>query len=250
MKRIKTNNLMDIETEGWLIESLTDVLEYYAFCQPTISTGVRSLLKSTNSRDLRHLFRANHFGALARMAEVKCEFQGGSLLANIGVVFDQKMESIKKHILDGRKVIINDVGGYCFFNGEYTEVDIPEKFIDYKIMPNSKLINLENDPFLELYTQQNIPDKNYSFVLNIHECDIDDFKRIFTEFKEGGGVGIWQYTTGMDVDQMHVYMIAGLEVGLTEFHFKFNAGWDERLEEFCDFYSKLTHINFTYELAK
>lgn len=132
------------------------------------------------------------------------------------------MESIKKHILNNRIVLVNDLGGYCFIDGDYEEIEKPNKFIDYYISDNAHYINLENDPVLEPYTQKHIG-KDYSFILNMHECDIDDFKRIFTEFQAKGGKGIWQYTTGMDVAQMHVFMIAALEVGLTEFVFKFNA---------------------------
>lgn len=247
MLRIRTNNLMNVELEGWLIESCENILEYYEMQQPSIATGVRALLSSSSSRDLRHLFRHNHFGALATLAQTKCEFSGGSLLGNIAQAFDSKMDAIKVHVLNGRKVLINDLGGYCFFEGDYEIVENPQKFIDYYIGKNTKYINLENDPFLEVYTHKNIPDKDFSWVLNMHECDIDDFKRIFTEFKENGGVGIWQYTTGMDVAQMHTFMIAGLEVGLTEYIFNFNAGIDERIEEFCEVYEKLDHINFTYK---
>ena len=247
MIRVKVLNQMNMETEGWLIDSCEHILEYYEHCQPSISTGVRALLTNSNAKDLRHLFRKNHFGALATMAQYRCEFQGGSLIGNISAVFEQKMDSIRKFVLDGKKIVVNDLGGYCFFDGEYEVVEIPEKFIDYRISKNTKFINLENDPFLERYTEVNIPDKNFSYILNMHECDVNDFKRIFTEFRENGGIGIWQYTTGMDVDQMHLFMIAGIDVGLTEFVFNFNAGMTEYLEEFCDVYKELTHIKFSYK---
>lgn len=73
LRRVKATNKhgeLTIDYEGWIIETAQDFLAYYAYCEPTIRTGVQSILKACDASPdgLRHLFRRNHFGAIANMA--------------------------------------------------------------------------------------------------------------------------------------------------------------------------------------
>lgn len=245
MKRIKTHgNAYGLEYEGWLIETLEDIVEYVAMIDPNFRKGIKSLLKTKVTPDRwDHLIRLDAFGGLLAYAFTKCNMSGGNILMSIGSALDVKITNFKKHILLGRKIIVNDIGGYCFLHDEYEVVEHHKKKIEYYI-GTGKYINLENDPILEDYTCEHVP--NCSYILNTYSLTEDELKNVLIEFKENGGIGIWQYTTGTDIEQLYLFMKLGLEIGLTEYIFNFNSGLNDGLIEFINDFKDTNGIKFVY----
>lgn len=247
MKRIKTHgNAYGLEYEGWLIEDEKDIIEYFAMIEPNFRKGVQALLKTHVSPDRwDHLARADSFGNLLIHAINKCNISGGSILLTLGTALDQKIAMFKKYIILGKKIIVNDLGGFCFLEDTYNIVNEYQKKIEYYISKEPKYINLENDPILEDYTCSHVP--NCSYILNTFSLSEKELKNVLIEFKEKGGVGIWQYTTGTDIEQLYLFMKLGLEVGLTEYIFHFNSGLNDGLIEFINNFKDTDGIKFEYK---
>ncbi len=224
------------ELEGWLIQDMQDLTDYVEFMQPEIGNGIRRLIRSNASVDrFDHMVTPDEFGGLLAHAFQLAEMKGGNPLLKIGFLFEDKIKNFAMYLARGEKIIVNDVGGFCFVD-TYTEIEAPKRELHEVINDDTLYINLENDPTLEVYTHKNLfeLDPNFSYVTEMSRITYKEFVGIFTEFKNKGGIGIWQYTTGMDVDQMDTFMRAALQVGLTHFVFNFNMGINWALKEFIN----------------
>lgn len=232
-----------------IVESTGDLLEYFDSIEPEFRAGITALLKTKEPMGRwDHLIRSNNFGSVLAMAVTKTGMNGGNTLFELAKVYDKKLFTMMKYIIDGRVIMINNVGGYCFVstdaNVEY--ITKPSKKIDYFIAKNPNYINLENDPFLEDYTVNYFQRNNQSLshVLNSFSLTKDELKEILTEFKSKGGIGVWQYTTAMDIDQLYMFIDTGIKVGLTEFIMNFNAGSNQDIVDLIDHYNKISNIKF------
>lgn len=244
---VKQNNML--YENRIILLTVEDVYRYFDAIEPEFQNGIKSLIKTSETMERwGHLIRHNNFGSLLAMASAKTYINGGNTLLELAKVYDLKMFNMITYIISGKRIMVNDVGGYCFINHnsiiEY--IDEPVRKIDYYISEHASYINLENDPILEDYTVRNFPDRSrISYIFNSFSLTQDELSCILQEFKSKGGYGIWQYTTAMDIDQLYMYINTGISVGLTDFIINFNAGTNKDIEDLIEFYKNLHgSINF------
>lgn len=210
-----------------ILENIEDLQEYFNYTQDEIVEGVRIVLKSNVSPDsYDHLVRQNVFGGLLATSFTDCQMKGGNPLINLDKVVTQKFINFTRHILAGEKIMLNQVGGYCFVgDGTIEWINAPDNKLTCTINTGTKYINLENDPVLEQYSKDylSLVDKNYSYVTNMFRMRAADFNIVFNDFVDAGGTTVFVYTTGMDVDQMFVYFDSAVDTGIKNFEFVFNA---------------------------
>lgn len=253
MNRIKFEK-GNLKYEGWLISDFDDLFDYKQMTDVSFATGFTSLIKSkVPVSRLDHLTYKNEFGNLLQHALSKCAVSGGSPLFALGEVYDEKLRNMGNHILNGNKLSVNDVGGYCFVDCDYEIIDCYKKKIHSIINEGSSWINLENDPVLEKYTTEHLGniDKNFSYVTETHSITKDELIDILIEFRNKGGRGIWQYTTAMNIDQLYMFIDSGIEVGLKNFVINFNSGSNDEIQRLIDVYSvDYSDIYFKYNFVK
>lgn len=252
MLRIKFEKV-NLKYEGWLISNLGDLFDYKEMTDSTFVNGIKSLIKTDVPVDRwDHLTYKNEFGNLLKHSLIKCETHGGSPLLTIGEVYDEKLRNMGNHILNGNRLLVNDLGGYCFVDCEYEKVDYYKKKIHSVINENTTWINFENDPVLKAYTNEflgNI-DKNFSYVTETYSISKDELIDVLIEFKNKGGQGIWQYTTGINIDQLYMFIDSGIEVGLKNFVVNFNSGNNNSIQKLIDYYSDPANaIDFKYNFV-
>lgn len=229
--------------EGILLRNHEDLWQYMEVCSKEIELGIRSVFKSSEPAERwDHLLSTGDggvFAGLFTMSIAESRMKGLNPLMNLDAVILRKYMAMTKSLNEGNIIVINKMGGWCI-NGDNEYVIHGEE--PYSPMRNyyigkkgqTRLINLENDPFVEEFTRVHLykADNNYSIIKNMFHWKKADFIEVLSEFKRAGGEGIWVYTTGSDVDQMYIYTISALEVGLHEFNFIFNAGRTPEIEEF------------------
>lgn len=242
---------MPYEYNGIIIENFEDLNEYIEHSGKEIELGVRSVMKSPEPKERwDHICRdASTFNAMFHLSRFECEFKGGNPLLNLDNVINRKYRAMIETLLSGTKLIINNVGGWCpISDNNYVIksdglIQTPLNYFifkkDLRYFSNknaTRYFNIENDPNLEQYTRTHLGklDPSYSHARNALHWTKENFLNVLKEFKIHGGSGLWQYTTGSNVEQMYMYMEAALEVGLTEFIFNFNSGETEDINNFID----------------
>lgn len=231
-----------------LLDDLSDLSEYFTSIEPEFRSGILTLLKTREPMERwGHLARRTTFGNILNHAAARVDVNGGNTLFEIAKLYDSKFATMANFILNGRRIMVNKFGGYCFVADEadVTYIPQPEKHIDYYIAQNNaKYINLENDSVLETYTLKHCRDGNISYVMNAFTLTRPELKKILQEFKDVGGIGIWQYTTAMDIDQLYMFINTGIDVGLSEFIINFNSGTNDDIDELIKKYQSNETIKF------
>lgn len=252
MNRIEIT-MNNMNYSGWLVSSLQELEEYREMTDKMFTKGVHSLIKSHEPIERwDHIAYKSEFGNLLMHALSSARAKGKSPMIELANIYDRKLMSMLDLITKGYKLLINDVGGYCYITHDnYKVVDNYVKKKYYYIRSNTKFINLENDPFLESYTMDNLSnlDKNYSYILDTQSLIKEELKSILIEFKSKGGSGIWQYTTAMAIEQLYMYIDTGIEVGLTDFVINFNSGKNIDIDELILMYEANQNINFSYSFV-
>ncbi len=244
----------NLNYEGWLASNLSELESYREMSDKRFTKGIHFLFKSHEAIERwDHVAYKSEFGALLKASTAKSALLGLSPLHELAKIYDEKMWSMANMIIKGYKLLINDVGGYCYItHDDYEVITEYTKKKYYKINDCTKWINLENDPHLEKYTQDILGsvDRNYSFILNTHDLLKSEIEEILTEFKNKGGTGIWQYTTAMDIEQLYMFIDTGIEVGLVNFEINFNAGSNMDIRELIAHYENNENINFKYNFVR
>lgn len=165
-----------------------------------------------------------------------------------GAVKD-KIEKFISYLTIGKKILINNAGGFCFLDDKlellkiWTEVN-NVKEDNYCIVEGSKVINLENDPELEQHSI-NYMESNfgkYSYVTNLRLFNKENLIKVFNEFIVSGGEILYIYTTGQDVGQMYEYTEAAIEAGIKEMVLEFNSGINSEHEKFLKHFKNKINI--------
>ncbi len=229
------------EADYVLLENIDDVLEYAEHHCSDVETAAARMIKSNLPPErFDHLASSDSIGQLIAGAVYKTQMNGGSSILEIGVMADEKILRMMKWSLEGEKIMLNHVGGYCFLN-ENTKILREESYEftnepTHVINDNTTYINLENDSDLEQHTIDYLSkiDPNYSYITNLRNYETSDLIDVFKEFvSKGGSIG-YIYTTGFDTQQIHQYCSAFKAAGITDIHFEFNAGIADDLQATLD----------------
>lgn len=261
------------EISGILLENCEDFLEYTKFAEKEIELGIRSVFKSPEPVERwDHICRdPSLFSGIFCLSYLDAKFNGGNPLLKIDNVIDRKYQAIIKCLLEGDRVIMNKVGGWCptgkhpvtiHENKDYEPIlyyyipkvikeNVKGGMIPAHLNTTTKWINLENDPDTCKYTFQNLKelDRYFSSIRNMIHWRKEDFEKVFKEFKENGGEGLWLYTTGQDVEQMYLYTDTAIECGINKFIFNFNAGESKNILDFINVYNDNVSIEFEYNFV-
>lgn len=163
-----------------------------------------------------------------------------------------RLENMRKFIREGYFVLVNHSGGYCNVDRD-VEYVLTDRTATHRshINQNSRFINLENDPTLESYTKAELKslDPNYSFILNCRDITSSELRSALLQFKQQGGTGLWQYTTGLNHKQLRMFLDVAIEVGLTEFIVNFNFHQSLEITEIIQHYSNIPNIQFKAEFV-
>jgi len=167
---------------------------------------------------------------------------GGNPIYVSGAILSIKLERIREWIRDGYVIIANQRGEYFpIFDVMGIEiVEIKEYTFNksqyVNIKENTKIINLENDLYLEQVAINFMRerDPNYSTIRKLKKFNFLELCDIFERFKENGGEVAYIYTTGIDTEQMYEYTNALIVAGVKTVIFQFNVGIDNRIQIFLD----------------
>lgn len=238
-----------IEGTWLLLETFNELTEYMEFTSGRVVQQITRLLKSKVSPERwDHMITRTPEGSILAATLIYCQAKGKSPLLEMDGLIQQKFLNMADNISKGRKLLVNQLGGYCFMTDDVnilSEDSFETAFqLTYTIKANTQYINLENDPELEDRTCQYLGerDPNYSHILNLHKFSNDDLVKVFTEFKENGGSIVHVYTTGTNVPQMYEYFEAAKEAGLNDFVFEFNAGTENGIAEFIKHIKPLCNL--------
>lgn len=250
MKKVNVNSKSVVGS--WLLLSTIEELnQYAAHTSESVSKLLCGLIKDKIPVDRwDHCITQDSAGSLLTATLIKCQFQGLSPALEIDNVMFKKFLNMAKYIQNGRKLLINSLGGYCPAPEDATfefEEDIDLSFKPtYVVNDNTTYINLENDKSLEDNAKNYLisKDKNYSYVLNLSCHTEDQLKAIFEEFVSKGGTTVYVYTTGLKVQQMYDYFNTAKSTGINQFEFVFNSGINENIQEFLDYADKNALVKF------
>ena len=207
----------------------------------TLDTTTRELLKLVKSKEnvdkWDHYQPSANAGAL-RLAIGMSKVDGVNPVFSVDKYIAQISDNKLKTFLEYGNIIINGMGGYNYYDPEYMVIlskkemePIDQLKSSYKVPDGTKWLNLENDPELEKYTQDNLSsiDINFSYIVNLRSFCEERLKEVITEFVSKGGRGLWIYTTGSDLEQLKDYVILTNKLGVEKYKFTFNAGMTEEL---------------------
>lgn len=235
---------------GWLLESVKDLEDYREMSDTRFMKGINSVIQShVPIERWNNVANKNEFSSIFRFAIAEAHAKGESVLKELANIYDVKMLNMFNSILDGKKLIVNSLGGYCFLtHDDYEIIDSYSKKMTYKIDNGTKFINLENDPTLEDFTINHLSklDKNFSYILEASSLSKDELFDILIKFKNAGGIGIWQYTTASNIEQLYMFIDIGIEIGLKQFMIYFNAGNNMDIKELIAKYEINENIDFKY----
>ncbi|HSE99778.1 MAG TPA: hypothetical protein VLA48_02690 [Nitrososphaeraceae archaeon] len=257
MKKVKVKYIHtgDID-EGILFESLDDVKYIKEALKKAENGVITKFAKSGESAErLDHIIGGfkpleKAIASLSCLTKLTHDINPIYSLGNSSGIY---LKSLTSQLMQGREVFQNKNGGLCpvEFSLEVLEVleDNLSKIEDdptYSIRENSKVINLENDWYLESkaldYMNKRFGNYTYSYIKDLKTTSEASYKYIFKKFKEQGGEYIYVYTTGIDVEQMYEYSFHALDANLTKFIFDFNRGLDKNIQKFIDWLSERAEV--------
>ena len=245
MKRatVKYHQRDDKATIGTLIESIEDLKEFQVLIESAAhNTSVKFIKSGEPPERLNHVsgsLRGIEKG-IGALALNKGWMEENSPILHLGYASQMMITSILCFVAKGESVFVNEKGGICPMDSlELIGVEIVEAiFTPQPTLRSGKVINLENDPELEMpawnFMENELKDKNFSYITELRLYDGKRLERTFKKFMEGGGDTIYVYTTGQDVDQMYEYSQAGLSAGIRKFIFQFKFGTDPNIDRFLE----------------
>jgi hypothetical protein len=242
MKSVIINSVgFDENLKYIMLEGSADVLEYTAMMNILVERKISSVMKSgIHPERIDHMCLDNLSGSLLGAGVVQAKIQGKNPLICMAEHAQKKSIQMLSYIFDGKTMLVNDVGGFCFFDSNCHSIVHSSPYVkesSYKIKTGTKYINLENDPKLESRAKDYLRtvDKKYSYIVNLSEHSEDELDSILLEFKQMGGEVVYVYTTGSNIQQMYDYVSSALKADISRFEFEFNAGIDDGIEEFLDY---------------
>lgn len=248
-----TDNLNQTHKDVFYIETMDDFDEFRKLSEDANGDEVALALK-TDIPESRwdHLFDASLGGMQSGV--VTSNILGGNPIYLSGAILSTKLERIRQLINDGNIVIVNQRGGYfpIYDSIEIKIVEIAEYVANksqyVNIKENTKIINLENDLYLEPVAVKFMRerDPNYSTIRKLKKFNFLELSEIFKRFKENGGELAYIYTTGLDTEQMYRYTNALIIAGVKKVQFDFNSGIDTKIQLFLDTI-KLCDIEMEYQ---
>lgn len=254
MKRITVKTIFDEVGEYLMIDTPETLSEYNALLEQTTTDKISSVLASKVAPDRwDHMCGDSLGGSLLAAGWSQAYVEGNSNpLLNMVAHALQNTSVFTTAIANGETILVNDKGGYCYYDPNYhTIIDSSDNITptNYFIPKNTKYINLENDAELELKAIKYLDDvdPNYSYITHLASFDIPQLIEIFTLFKQAGGEVVYVYTTGINVSQMFDYTEAAISAGLLRFEFEFNAGMDDAIQEFLDDFDSNTAISLDWK---
>lgn len=229
------------EADYILLEDINDVLDYAEHLYGDVEIAAERMIKSDLPPErFDHLVANDRVGAMIGGAAYKANILGGAAIQEVCHMANDKITSMSKFALKGEQIMVNKNGGYCFLDEKtkilHSEPHVLTREDTYTIRENTTYINLENDSVLEKHTNTYLSkiDPNYSWIASLRNYDSSELIDIFKTFKANGGSIAYVYTTGFDVPQVHMYCSALKYAGITEVHFEFNAGIEDKLRSALD----------------
>lgn len=197
-----------------MLETSKDVNSYCDLCERGFETMVPTLERTPTSR-WDHLYRSQRGFETFNISLMDHKITGENPIHHHSLVLTRYRNMLKNAIKNG-PIIINSKGGWQPLNAEehntiskeaITNLSLLDHSVDIRLNKNSKFLNLENDPQLEQYTLNELPklDKHFSYVTNMRLFSNEKLASVINDFKRRGGVGLWVYTTGSDIEQMKEY---------------------------------------------
>lgn len=237
MKKI-TLSEKNINGEWLLIENISELLDYTISLKRKVISYTERLLASKVAVDRwDHMITNTEEGAILSAVLSKTKNLGGRPLFEFDNMFSLKIQNMLKEIKNGKKILINSVGGYCTMQEDWkilSEKD--EELISiktYNIKNNTKYINIENDDVLEDETKKYLSNKdnNFSYILNLHTFSEKELIEVFKEFKKSNGQILYVYTTGLNIPQMETYIESAYFSGINEIELKITSEITQKHKE-------------------
>lgn len=228
---------------SWLlISNIEELTQYMKHTSDNVAKLVLGLMRDSVPVDRwDHCVTKDSAGAILKGTLIHCQFNGESPVLSIDKVMLEKFSNMMKYVIEGKKLLINCVGGYCSAPEDATFIFEEEMDLSFKptylVKDNTKYINLENDPKLEEYSKNylNKKDNNYSYITNLSSHTNEQLEVIFKEFKSKGGEVVYVYTTGLKVQQMYDYFNTAVKAGIQTFEFEFNVDIIGAIKDFIDY---------------
>lgn len=229
---------------GILIENLDDLKELKSLVDISANHTATKFVKSGEPPSRLDHVVCSLKGierALGAVAVTQADIKDTNPIFCLGSASTMMLKTVSDYILQGKTVFINKMGGCCSVEDYLTIVEVNEYEAVFTLQPtlrSGKVINLENDPELEIpawnFMENELKDKNFSYITELRLYDGKRLERTFKKFMDGGGDTIYVYTTGQDVDQMYEYSQAGLSAGIRKFIFQFKFGTDPNIDRFLE----------------
>jgi len=212
------------------ITNAKELGEYFEALDNGVYETIEKAIKSgVTPERLNHIIDRDDIGdQVLAVSYARCSTEGGNPLVGMAPAMQNKMQMLGDHLMKYGSVLINKAGGFCNADKDWviTDVPAPAEKPKFKFAKNPSFINLENDAHLEQHTRKWFQRNNYeiSFIKKLRRFSLEALTKIFTDFKEAGGKGIYVYTTGIDAEQVHDYCDAVIKAELTDAIFEFNSG--------------------------
>lgn len=252
-----TRKDLDIVYKGVvLLYTVEDFKNFITFYESDVANVVRKLFNSGLPIDRWDHFLVNSPAGITLNAAVnKCKIAGGSPFIEMDKISNE-VNIAKLEVISRGDILVQQKNGSYFYIRDESQYDIDiisEDYefsldIKYHIGKNTKYINLENDPELEQHTKDFMKenDENFSYILNLRNCDKYKLSKIFKLFVKNGGESLYLYTTGMDTLQMRDYIQIAIDAGIKKGLFEFNAGKDQDIVDVMDEFSYNMDIEYKF----
>lgn len=232
---------------GYLIETVNDLITYMEHQSNVLLDDFRYAIKKKIPKSRWDHFYGSPLSLGTNIAKIK----GKSPIIEACQLLDIKQSGMMKTLLDFGAIFVNSNGGYHNFSYEtHTILKENDVFLGrkkiIKFAENPSLLNLENDPMLEDYTERFFLKNNLeiSYLCNLRNFSYSDLVSTFTDFKSKGGSGLYVYTTGMDIEQMEDYCKAAIESKLESIKIDFNVSFSKEHKEMLDSLSNQINLNY------
>lgn len=246
MKKVLVKNTMCpiLEPAEWfIIENWGDLMEYAIHLGVVVSRMQESLLKTDVPMDKwDHLTMKGQEKALFGMALMQRDYKAKNPVMNLVNIGEDKIYGFAKHLMRGKKILLNKNGGYCFAgNGmeivEYLgNTPLSVSRVQPLLREESGWIVLENDPILPEESKSFLEkkDPNYSAIFDLRYYSQSELAMFLDIFTSDGGHTVFVYTTGMDVKQMWEYSETIINSQITHVVFSFTQGKNDAINEVID----------------
>lgn len=232
------------DREVFVVRNISELASYLTYAEKCSEDLIRKVMKaSVPVHRWDHIHIKSIAGVTFNAAVLKCGISGGAPLIEYSSMFDERLRDFVRLVMDNKKLVINDNGGWFDFEDESIIIKSWEhKFEEmwsHKITEGTHIICLENDPQLEETAIEFLDDAdpNYSYITNLRSYSDPMLRKAFNQFisacdKSVSQPTVYVYTTGMDVEQMRFYTSIAIECGIKDFIFDFNSGVTSRIEDF------------------